>query len=111
MYVSVSGELITVYFECSEKKKGQTKRKEMYFSSASTLMSFVVPDYFVNGVLLCNIFHSLWHKCCMIQMISQREEHFPTFQLLRKRYQYTEGGPCNNVRPLNSNFLAEELQE
>lgn len=28
MYVSVSGELITVYFECSEKKKGQIKRKE-----------------------------------------------------------------------------------
>jgi len=72
------------------------------------LMSFVVPDSFGNVVLLCVISHSLWHKCCMVWMVSQREEHLPTFQLLRKRYQYTEGGICNNERRLNSDFSAED---
>lgn len=80
----------------------------MYFSPGSTLTSFVVPDSFVNVVPLCIIFHSLLHKCCIVQIISQREEHFLTFQLLRKRYRYTEGGIYNNERPLNSDFSAEE---
>lgn len=44
-------------------------------------------------------------------MMYPTEEHFPTFQLLRKSYQYTELGIYNNEKHLNSKFSAEESQE